>query len=195
MAGYLILDEGAAPSTPSTGDVALYAKTDGKLYAKDDTGAETAFGIVSGTTVTASGTAVDFTSIPAGTKRIVVSIASLSTSGSAGVLLQLGDSGGIENTGYLGSTMDDSGGTLFTAGFADNTANAAIIRHGAYTLNLLDVATNTWTCTAVIGLSNAGGGRMIGGSKALSATLDRVRIATANGTDTFDGGIINIQYE
>ncbi len=37
----LILGEAAAPSTPATGDVSLYAKTDGLLYSKDDAGAET----------------------------------------------------------------------------------------------------------------------------------------------------------
>jgi hypothetical protein len=34
-----------------------------------------------------------------------------------------------------------------------------------------------------------------GGNKTLSATLDRVRITTVNGTDTFDAGSINISYE
>jgi hypothetical protein len=34
-----------------------------------------------------------------------------------------------------------------------------------------------------------------GGSVALSGTLDRVRITTVNGTDTFDAGSINILYE
>lgn len=33
--------EGAAPSTPTTGLVIAYAKTDGLLYSKDDAGAET----------------------------------------------------------------------------------------------------------------------------------------------------------
>jgi hypothetical protein len=33
------------------------------------------------------------------------------------------------------------------------------------------------------------------GSKTLSATLDRIRITTANGTDTFDAGTINIMWE
>jgi hypothetical protein len=33
--------EGAAPSTPGTGEVSLYAKADGKLYIKDDAGTET----------------------------------------------------------------------------------------------------------------------------------------------------------
>jgi hypothetical protein len=33
------------------------------------------------------------------------------------------------------------------------------------------------------------------GSKSLSGTLDRIRITTVNGTDTFDAGSINILYE
>jgi len=33
------------------------------------------------------------------------------------------------------------------------------------------------------------------GSKTLSAQLDRIRITTVNGTDTFDAGSINIMYE
>lgn len=39
--GHLRVDEIAAPGTPAAGKVAIYAKTDGKLYIKDDTGAET----------------------------------------------------------------------------------------------------------------------------------------------------------
>jgi len=34
-----------------------------------------------------------------------------------------------------------------------------------------------------------------GGGITLSGTLDRVRITTVNGTDTFDAGTINIMYE
>jgi len=34
--------EGAAPSTPASGEVIIYAKTDGLLYGKDDAGTETA---------------------------------------------------------------------------------------------------------------------------------------------------------
>ena len=45
----IILDEGAAPSTPASGKVALYAKTDGLFYAKDDAGTESAFGNVTTT--------------------------------------------------------------------------------------------------------------------------------------------------
>ena len=44
----ITLPEGAAASTPSTGNVTLYAKTDGLLYSKDDAGTETALGVSGG---------------------------------------------------------------------------------------------------------------------------------------------------
>ena len=37
---YLDATEGSAPSTPASGKVRVYAKTDGRVYSKDDTGAE-----------------------------------------------------------------------------------------------------------------------------------------------------------
>ena len=33
------------------------------------------------------------------------------------------------------------------------------------------------------------------GHKALAGTLDRIRLTTVNGTDTFDAGAVNILYE
>lgn len=39
--GAILLDEQAAPATPATGRVALYAKADGLVYSKDDAGVET----------------------------------------------------------------------------------------------------------------------------------------------------------
>lgn len=38
--GYAIFNEEAAPSTPSAGTVAIYAKSDGRIYSKDDAGNE-----------------------------------------------------------------------------------------------------------------------------------------------------------
>jgi hypothetical protein len=37
-------EQETAPDTPSSGVVVVYAKTDGKMYAKDDTGAEVCLG-------------------------------------------------------------------------------------------------------------------------------------------------------
>jgi len=39
--GQQLLPEGASPSTPAAGYVSIYAKTDGKIYSKDDAGTET----------------------------------------------------------------------------------------------------------------------------------------------------------
>lgn len=50
----VILEEAAAPATPSTGEVKVYAKTDGLVYSKDDAGTETLMssGVASGIAAT-----------------------------------------------------------------------------------------------------------------------------------------------
>lgn len=40
----VLFSEGAAPATPSAGEVKVYAKTDGRVYSKDDAGVETILG-------------------------------------------------------------------------------------------------------------------------------------------------------
>jgi hypothetical protein len=37
--------------------------------------------------------------------------------------------------------------------------------------------------------------QFLAGDVALSGTLDRIRITTVNGTDTFDAGTINVSWE
>lgn len=44
----IVLKEQTAPSTPSTGLVVIYAKSDGIVYAKDDAGTEAALSNVAG---------------------------------------------------------------------------------------------------------------------------------------------------
>jgi hypothetical protein len=157
---------------------------------------------VAGTAVAStSGTSIDFTSIPSWVKRITVMFSGVSTNGTSLPMVQLGDSGGIEATGYTaGSSLFGVSGmnsANYTTGFAiKNDAVATTIMDGFVTLNLFNSSTNTWV---------AGGNlyaptptsylAMLSGAKSLSATLDRVRITTVNGTDTFDAGSINILYE
>lgn len=43
--------------------------------------------------------------------------------------------------------------------------------------------------------TNGGTSFFAGNSPALAGALDRVRITTVNGTDTFDAGSVNILYE
>lgn len=142
-----------------------------------------------------SGTAIDFTSIPAGAKRITVMFNGVSTSGTSNVLVQLGDAGGVEATGYVSSVSYSTTDANTTAGFlVIGGVGAANVWNGAVTLHLMNAATFTWASSSVIASAGAAT-RIQGGAKSLSAELDRVRITMANGTDTFDAGAINISYE
>jgi hypothetical protein len=158
--------------------------------------------IVSGTAVAStSGTSIDFTGIPSWAKRITVMLSGVSTNGTSNLIVQLGDSGGIENTGYTSTGGSASTGaspsfTTSTAGFLLNDGMvAARVNNGVATIVLLDSATNLWALTFFGNQQTFNTSQTGSGTKATSATLDRVRITTVNGTDTFDAGTINILYE
>jgi hypothetical protein len=122
----------------------------------------------------------------------------VSTNGSSDWLIQLGDAGGIETTGYLGtgtSIQSGTGETLYTAGFGIRSGSAATIAHGVVSISQLSASSNSWAAQGVLGQSNAARTLLTGGGKSLSDTLTQVRITTVNGTDTFDAGSINILYE
>jgi hypothetical protein len=145
-----------------------------------------------------SGTSIDFTSIPAWVKRITVMFSAVSTSGSSNLLIQIGDSGGIENTGYTSVAGDFNGNTAEnTIGFIlDRVHTASAIFKGSIVLSL--VTGNSFVSNGILAYSDSTYGATTScsaGSKTLSAQLDRVRVTTVNGTDTFDAGSINIMYE
>ena len=135
-----------------------------------------------------SGTAIDFTGIPAWAKRITVMFNGVSLSGSSDILVQIGDSGNIETTGYVSGSEASSS----TAGFVVRAANAARAAYGI--MGVFNFRGNSWVSTHAVN-AEAGVCFAGGGGKTLSDTLDRIRITTVNGTDTFDAGSINIMYE
>ena len=157
--------------------------------------------IASGTAVAStSGTSIDFTGIPSWVKRITVMFNGVSTSGSSFVQIQLG-SGSFNTSGYKSTASfgnaSVSSYAAATTGFITDTAvvTAAYTRAGAYVFT--NINSNVW-----VGSGNIGGDQTglvtfacSGNSPILSGTLDRIRITTVNGTDTFDAGTINILYE
>jgi hypothetical protein len=153
--------------------------------------------ITSGTAVAStSGTSIDFTGLPAWVKKITVMFSGVSTNGSSTIRLQLGDSGGIETTGYVG-TCTQIGSTVSsiysTSGFDSTGDNSSTqTRSGQFVFSLL--GSNAWT---LLGAYNIGSAfqYLFCGTKTLSDVLTQVRITTVNGTDTFDAGSINIMYE
>jgi hypothetical protein len=140
---------------------------------------------------TTSGTAFDFTSLPAGINRIQVNLDQVSLSGSDNLLVQLGDSGGVETTGYVSASGNSGTETTSTTGFILFVVNAGASVSGIVTLNRVNG--DAWVASH--SLNTVSGTSVIfgGGRKTLSATLDRVRL-TRSGTNTFDGGQVSILY-
>lgn len=157
--------------------------------------------LASGTVqATTSGTSIDFTGIPSWAKKITVSFSGVSTNGTSLPIVQIGDSGGVETSGYSGATAYYTGTgnavTRPTTGYGISALFAASsVIHGTMTLTLVDAATNTWAAVGNFGFSDADAVSVSGGSKSLSATLDRIRITTVGGANTFDAGKVNITYE
>ena len=142
-----------------------------------------------------SGTSIDFTSIPSWVRRITVMFNGVSTNGTSFRLVQIG-AGSVTTSGYLSycNQFDASPSTTSsTQGFliAENFT-AATLSYGHVVIT--NISANSWVYSAVFGDSTPSV-TLAGGSVALGGTLDRVRITTVNGTDTFDAGSINILYE
>ena len=157
------------------------------------------------TQLTTSGTSIDFTGIPSWAKRITLNLTAVSTTGTSNVVLRLGDSGGIETNNYLGATSL-VGPTTTTGSYAHSSTSGfnllgatpsanTVDFHGSLTLTLIEASSNTWSCMGNLARTDVIQVNQIAGSKALSATLDRIRITTVGGTDTFDAGKANILYE
>lgn len=155
--------------------------------------------IVRGTSVaTTSGTAIDFTGIPSWVKRITVMLNGVSTNGTAYVIVQIGSTT-FTTTGYS-TTIAGIGFNIYpyianlTNGFGTTYANGAVdARIGA--IDLINHSGNLWIGTSLVSLSVGTFMGLSSGSVTLGGVLDRVRLTTSNGTDTFDAGSVNILYE
>jgi hypothetical protein len=145
---------------------------------------------------TTSGTAIDFIGIPSWVKRITVMLNGVSTNGASNKQIQIG-SGSVDATStYSGGVELNGTRTANTTGFLISRITAAdSLNNGTAVLTLL--SGNTWCITGLLDDSGASVVHLdlFAGTKALSGTLDRIRLTTVNGTDTFDAGSVNIMYE
>lgn len=156
--------------------------------------------LVSGTSVAStSGTAIDFTGLPAGVRRITVMFRGVSLSSTANFLVQLGTGATPTYTtsGYISTSNNfnqssTSSGTNSTTGFVIlSGGGAAGVLSGSLVISSID--TNIWIANGVT-KANTTQMQISAGDVALAATLTAVRI-TSTSTDTFDAGTINILYE
>ena len=166
----------------------------------DGAWATPAASITSGTVITASGTSVTFTGIPSTAKRITLMLRGISTNGGSDYLVQLGTSSGLVVTGYGGASSRVVAAVVsanYTTGIGINngTQSATYTCHGLMTIGLINPTANGWAASGTFADANTANTTLTGGSVALSGVLTQVRLTTVNGTDTFDGGAINILWE
>jgi hypothetical protein len=146
---------------------------------------------------TTSGTSIDFTGIPSWAKRVTLVLSSVSTNGTGDLLVQ-GGAGSIDTVSYNDVVSGISGSavgttTVTTIGFRlTPSVTAATTNSGQLVMTL--IGSNRWTVTHTL-TRNDGVVAIGGGDKLFSGTLDRIRLTTVGGTDTFDAGSVNILWE
>ncbi|CAB5212636.1 hypothetical protein UFOVP192_39 [uncultured Caudovirales phage] len=153
--------------------------------------------ITSGTAVAStSGTSIDFTGIPSWVKRVTVMFNGVSTNGGSNYQVQIG-AGSVVTTGYQSVCVNITSTPVVstqTSGFLiSNNISASDTYIGHFVIT--NVSGNIWVGSSIISRYSTGTVQSGSGNITLGGTLDRVRITTVNGTDTFDAGSINILYE
>jgi hypothetical protein len=138
----------------------------------------------------------DFTNIPSNVEKITVWFYEVGYSGS-GIMqkIRLGDSGGIETTGYDGHTAYIGTGNnclTYTDGIPLWTTNSDEHVTGQMTIER-SPGTNIW-CFSGCGKFEPAYTYVSGGRKSLSGTLTTVRLFNQGGTN-FDQGQIWATYE
>lgn len=146
---------------------------------------------------TTSGTFKDFT-VPSWVNEIHVLVASFSSNGTSLPQVQLGDSGGIENTGYAGSvcTIQNAASTT-TAAFSSGFIITALFSAPAVItarMTIRRVSGNLWMADSSSGFESSAITCTSTGSKTLSGDITTVRFTTVNGTDVGDLGSVSVMY-
>ena len=166
---------------------------DGSVGVTFPSGAVGNSALMSGTAqASTSGTSIDFTGIPSWVRRITVMFNGVSESGTSSFLIQFGTSSGIISTGYF-SACSSGPAISSTAGFVVAEDTASLIDTGVYVINQL--SSSVWVGSGNFVRDSSTTLKTCAGKVTGIGTITTVRITTVNGTDTFDAGSINIQYE
>lgn len=142
-----------------------------------------------------SGTAIDFTGIPSGVKRITLMMREISTNGTTTSFMAQIGAGSIQTTGYSSQWWTGSAYSGYiSTGFVIAGSNAPYNYTGMMVIT--SMGSNLWTAWGACNLTTVSNiGYTMTGQTSLSGTLDRLRLTTINGTDIFDAGSVNILYE
>ena len=194
-----ILQSGTAV-TPTQGGTGLTSTgaAGNVLFTTNGTAWSSTPKIVLGDFATASGTNVDYTGIPSWVKRVTIMLSFVSTTGSSIVQVQLGTSSGFETSSYFTfasfvTGTNTCGTAQYNTGIGTTFSSAGSFRSGCIVVN--SIGGGGWAYSGILGDAATNSVVHIAGVKTLAGALDRLRLTTVNGTDTFDTGSINILYE
>ena len=147
-----------------------------------------------------SQTSVDFTSLPSGIRKLYLVLDGVKISSTGTLMIQLGDSGGLETSGYV------SGSRLFyssTASTYHERSDSFVVyedtpdwyKNGV--VEIINITGNRWVNAHTVyysergaypGVTSNGGGR-----KELSGELTQLRFTLSAGN--FTAGNVNLLYE
>lgn len=130
-------------------------------------------------------TSYDFTDIPSTVSVIFINLYNVNfNSGTGNALIQLGDSGGIETSGYLSDNSSPSG-------FVVTIGNDSYAANGLVILSRLASDGLRWVCSGGVAMNTSH--VTIAGTKALTSRLDRIRL-TGSGVGSFENTYVSIAY-
>jgi len=145
---------------------------------------------------TTSGSAARTFTAPFTPKRATIILDGVQLSSSAVLRVRLGDSGGVETTGYIANST-----TVATSGVITNTTNTTAFVVDATTtgfqtsgnLILTNVTGNKWILSGAVGHSGTTTPIVAAGSKTLSDPLTTIELTPSTGN--WAGGQINVLWE
>lgn len=138
------------------------------------------------------------TAVSNGATEIVIAILAASASAANTLMsLQLGDTDGLEATGYNGAvhtSQTNSSQQWSTSALLTNTTqfDAVDTIYGEIRFNLYNAGTNTWMINSEFSHSNIVAGFFCNGSKSLTAALEDINLQVSTGN--FDSGTAVLRY-
>jgi len=151
---------------------------------------------------TTSGTSFTFSNIPSTAKRVTMSLYQIGLVGSDFLTIKLGTSGGTVTTGYTGAGISTTAGQG-VSGYQYNQYSSGFALQGGWisssykwsgNIILMNITSNIWTLSGVIGADSTTATAESGGGVTLSSALTTLILGTNGGT-TFNNGSVNVFYE
>jgi hypothetical protein len=198
-------DASGNPATVATGTATQLLTSNGAGAAPTFQDAPVSGFTFTSDVATTSGTSVTVSAaIPSGTTEMLLVIEGVSGTTDCFIYARLGDSGGIETSGYESSGNGSNGSAngarsetsafIFTGATPYFDVNADY--HGAVHFHLADATNNTWVCTgggADGSISTTTRHYTNAGTKSLSAELTQMKFYISAGS--FDNGSVRLGYK